>query len=52
MNSISTKELNSSKAIKIFSNLNNYLIKIEYYDTNGIKKTNNNIPLKYVLNKK
>ena len=52
MNLINNKKLENSKAVNVFSNLNDYFIKIDYYDEKGIKKIKNNIPLKYVLNKK
>ena len=52
MNSLKSKKIDNLKAINIFSNLKNYFIEIEYYDKNGLKKIKNNIPLKYVLNKK
>ena len=52
MNLINSKKIENSKAINIFSNLNDYFIQIDYYDSKGIKKIKNNIPLKYILNKK
>ena len=52
MNLINSKKLENSKAINIFSNLNDYFIQIDYYDKKGLKKIKNNIPLKYILNKK
>jgi len=52
MNLINSKKLETSKSINIFSNLNDYFIQIDYYDKKGIKKIKNNVPLKYVLNKK
>ena len=52
MNLINGKKLETSKLINIFSNLNDYFIQIDYYDKKGIKKIKNNVPLKYVLNKK
>ena len=52
MNSKNSKKLENSKAINIFSNLSEYFIQIDYYDSKGIKKIKNNIPLKYILNKK
>ena len=52
MNLINSKKLETSKLINIFSNLNDYFIQIDYYDKKGIKKIKNNIPLKYILNKK
>ena len=52
MNLINSKKLENSKAINIFSNLNEYFIQIDYYDKKGLKKIKNNVPLKYILNKK
>ena len=52
MNLINSKKIENSKAINVFSNLSDYFIQIDYYDSNGIKKIKNNIPLKYILNKK
>ena len=52
MNLINSKKSENSKAINIFSNLNEYFIQIDYYDKKGLKKIKNNIPLKYILNKK
>ena len=52
MNLINSKKLETSKLINIFSNLNDYFIQIDYYDNKGIKKIKNNVPLKYILNKK
>ena len=52
MNLINSKKIENSKAINVFSNLNDYFIQIDYYDIKGIKKIKNNIPLKYILNKK
>ena len=52
MNLINSKKIENSKAINVFSNLSDYFIQIDYYDNKGIKKIKNNIPLKYVINKK
>ena len=52
MNLINSKKLENSKAINVFSNLSDYFIQIDYYDKKGLKKIKNNIPLKYILNKK
>ena len=52
MHLINSKKLENSKAINVFSNLSDYFIQIDYYDNKGIKKIKNNIPLKYILNKK
>jgi hypothetical protein len=52
MHLINSKKIENSKAINVFSNLTDYFIQIDYYDNKGIKKIKNNIPLKYILNKK
>ena len=52
MNLIDSKKFENSKAINVFSNLNDYFIQIDYYDKKGNKKIKNNVPLKYILNKK
>ena len=52
MNLINSKKLKNSKAINVFSNLNDYCIQIDYYDKKGLKKIKNNVPLKHILNKK
>jgi hypothetical protein len=36
----------------LINNLNDFIIQIDYYDQNGIKKRKNKIPLKYILNSK
>ena len=36
----------------LLNNLNDFIIQIDYYDQNGIKKHKNKIPLKYILNSK
>ena len=36
----------------LLNNLNDFIIQIDYYDKNGIKKRKNKIPLKYILNSK
>ena len=43
---------NNIKMNDFFSNLNNYLVQIDYFDKNGVKKIKNNIPIKSLLNKK
>jgi hypothetical protein len=35
----------------LFNNINDYIIKIDYYDDNGSKNKKYNVPLKYILNK-
>jgi len=52
MHLINSKKIENSKAINVFSNLSDYFIQIDYYDNKGMKKIKNNIPLKYILNKK
>ena len=52
MNLINNKKPDSLKVVNVFDNLNNYFIQIDYYDKKGNKKIKNNIPLKYLLNKK
>jgi hypothetical protein len=47
--------LNNSKAPKkanLLNNINDYFIRIDYFDKTGTIKHNNNIPLKYVFNQK
>ena len=46
------KKLYDTKANKFFSNLNNYLVRIDYFDKNGLKKVKSNIPIKSLLNNK
>ena len=38
------------KKQKILSNINEYFIKIDYYDQKGTKNFENNIPLKCIFN--
>jgi|TARA_B110000003_G_C16114900_1_gene325338 hypothetical protein len=42
----------SSKKMNNLNNINDYIIQIDYFDKNGTKKYNNNIPLRYVFNQK
>ena len=44
------KATNNKKIL--LNNLNDFIIQIDYYDQNGIKKRKNKIPLKYILNSK
>ena len=46
------KKLNSQDYNKNFllNNINDYVIRIDYYDDNGSKKKKYNVPLKYILN--
>ena len=41
---------NNEKKKILFNNINDYVIRIEYYDDNGSKKKKYNVPLKYILN--
>ena len=36
----------------LFNNLNDFIIKIDYFDQNGIRKRKNRLPLYYILNSK
>ena len=51
---MSLKNINRTKAHEkyLINNLNDFIIKIDYYDQKGIKKYNNKIPLKYILSSK
>ena len=40
---------NNQKEI-LFNNINDYVIRIDYYDDDGSKKKKYNVPLKYILN--
>jgi len=40
---------NNQKEI-LFNNINEYVIRIDYYDDDGSKKKKYNVPLKYILN--
>ena len=42
----------SSRKTDLFNNISDYIIQIDYFDKTGIKKYNNNIPLKYILDQK
>ena len=44
------KHTNDKK--QLLSNLNDFIIQIDYFDQKGIKKRKNRIPLKYILNNK
>jgi hypothetical protein len=41
---------NNNQAKILFNNINDYVIKIDYYDDKGSKKKKYNVPLKYILN--
>ena len=34
----------------LLNNINDYVIKIDYYDDNGSKRKKYNVPLKYIFN--
>lgn len=36
----------------LFNNLNDFIIKIDYFDQKGIRKRKNKLPLYYILNSK
>lgn len=36
----------------LLNNINDYVIRIDYYDDNGSKRKKYNVPLKYVFNNK
>ena len=42
----------SNNQNNMFNNLNDFFIKIDYFDQKGIKKHKNKVPLKYILNPK
>ena len=44
------KDTNNKK--HLLNNLNDFVIQIDYFDQNGMKKQKNKIPLKYVFNSK
>ena len=52
MKEIKDKKLDDIRINNFFSNLNNYLVRIDYFDKNGVKKVKNNIPIKFLLNRK
>ena len=51
---MSLEEINKyTKSNKqLLTNLNDFIIQIDYFDQKGIKKRKNRIPLKYILNSK
>ena len=51
---MSLEELNKHTVNKkqLLNNLNNFIIEIDYFDQNGIKKRKNKVPLKYIFNSK
>ena len=44
------KSVNNKK--HLFNNLNDFIIKIDYFDQKGIRKRKNRLPLYYILNSK
>ena len=42
----------TNKEKYLLSNLNDFIIQIDYFDEKGIKKRKNKIPLKYIFNSK
>ena len=42
----------TNKEKYLLSNLNDFIIQIDYFDKKGIKKRKNKIPLKYIFNSK
>ena len=41
---------NNNQEKILFNNINDYVIKIDYYDDKGSKKKKYNVPLKYIFN--
>jgi hypothetical protein len=41
---------NNNQEKFLLNNINDYVIKIDYYDDKGSKKKKYNVPLKYILN--
>jgi len=41
---------NNNQEKILFNNINDYVIRIDYYDDDGSKKKKYNVPLKYILN--
>lgn len=41
---------NNNQEKFLFNNINDYVIRIDYYDDKGSKKKKYNVPLKYILN--
>ena len=37
---------------QLLNNLNDFIIQIDYFDNNGIKKRKNRIPLRYIFDSK
>ena len=52
MKKVKYNNLYDTRANNFFSNINNYLVRIDYFDKNGLQKVKSNIPIKSLLNKK
>ena len=52
MKKVKYKKPYDIKANIFFSNINNYLVRIDYFDKNGLQKVKSNIPIKSLLNRK
>ena len=52
MKKVKYKKPYDTKANIFFSNINNYLVRIDYFDKNGLQKVKSNIPIKSLLNSK
>ena len=44
------KQVNNQEYL--LNNLNDFIIKIDYFDQKGIRKRKNKVPLKYIFNSK
>ena len=47
-----SNNLKLPKKVSPLNSINDYIIQIDYFDKTGIKKHNNNIPLKNMFNQK
>ena len=52
MKKVKDKKLYDTRTDNFFSNINNYLVRIDYFDKNGLQKVKSNIPIKSLLNRK
>ena len=52
MEKIKCEKLFNTRANSFFSNINNFLVRIDYFDKNGLQKVKSNIPIKSLLNRK
>ena len=43
---------NTNDKKQFLNNLNDFIIEIDYFDQNGVKKRKNRVPLKYIFNSK